>query len=151
MEASGDWYLPKTDDTSQGTTAGRWGRGTTDEKEIAVVEPGLQVNVESASDGAGSWPMLRVSGEVDIQTSPILEQHLARVLDQGSTSIVIDLAEVTFLDSTGLSVLVAGLKRCQGSGGDLRVASPQPNVRRVLEVTGLADVFHLDGPDPSTF
>jgi len=88
---------------------------------------------------------------VDIQTSPILEQHLARVLDQGSTSIVIDLAEVTFLDSTGLSVLVAGLKRCQGSGGDLRVASPQPNVRRVLEVTGLADVFHLDGPDQSTF
>ncbi len=116
-----------------------------------MVEPGLQVNVESASDGAGAWPMLRVSGEVDIQTSPILEQHLARVLDQGSTSIVIDLAEVTFLDSTGLSVLVAGLKRCQGSGGDLRVASPQPNVRRVLEVTGLADVFHLDGPDPSTF
>ena len=116
-----------------------------------MVEPGLEVNVESASGGAGSWPTLRISGEVDIQTSPILEQHLARVLDQGSTSIVIDLAQVSFLDSTGLSVLVAGLKRCQGSGGDLRVESPQPNVRRVFEVTGLADVFNLDGPDQATF
>ena len=112
-----------------------------------MVEPGLRVSFEPASERAGSGAMVRVAGEVDIQTSPVLHEHLTRVLDEGHTSIVVDLTDVSFLDSTGLSVLIAGLKRCQGSGGDLRVASPQPNVRRVLEVTGLADVFRLDGPD----
>jgi anti-anti-sigma factor len=112
-----------------------------------VVEPGLQVQFEPASERAGSCPRLRVAGEVDIQTSPVLQEHLTRVLDEGHTSIIVDLTDVGFLDSTGLSVLIAGLKRCQGSGGDLRVASPQPNVRRVLEVTGLAEVFQLDRPD----
>lgn len=112
-----------------------------------MVEPGLHMHVESASEARGPWPTLRVAGEVDIQSSPALQTHLTRMLDEGHTSIVIDLSEVSFLDSTGLSVLIAGLKRCQGAGGDLRVASPQPNVRRVFEVTGLADVFHLDGPE----
>jgi anti-sigma B factor antagonist len=112
-----------------------------------VVEPGLQVQFEAASERAGSCPVLKVAGEVDIQTSPVLHDHLTRVLDEGHTSVIVDLTDVTFLDSTGLSVLIAGLKRCQGSGGSLRVASPQPNVRRVLEVTGLDDVFDLDPPD----
>ena len=110
-------------------------------------EPELEVNVELAPELRGSWPVLSVAGEVDIQTSPILQKHLQELLDQGKTSIVVDLAEVTFLDSTGLSVLVAGIKRCQGAGGDMRIVSPQPNVRRVLEITGLTDVFHVDAPD----
>jgi anti-sigma B factor antagonist len=50
---------------------------------------------------------------------------------------------VTFLDSTGLSVLIAGLKRCQSSGGELRLVAPRPNVRRVLEITGLTETFHI--------
>jgi len=112
-----------------------------------VGEPRLHVDVDPASERTGPWPTLRVAGEVDIQTSPALQAHVTRMLDEGHTSIIVDLAEVSFLDSTGLSVLIAGLKRCLGSGGDLRVASPQANVRRVFEVTGLADVFHLDGPD----
>jgi len=90
---------------------------------------------------------LRVAGEIDIQTSPILEEHLQRALDLGKNSIVVDLGEVTFLDSTGLSVLVAGLKRCRGAGGDMRIERAQPNVLRVFEITGLADAFHLQGPE----
>jgi anti-sigma B factor antagonist len=113
----------------------------------SVVEPELKVNVELAPDPPGSWPVLRVAGEVDIQTSPALQEHLQGVLDQGKSSIVVDLGEVTFLDSTGLSVLVVGLKRCQGAGGDMRIVSPQPNVRRVLEITGLIDVFHVQVPE----
>ena len=112
-----------------------------------MVEPELEVNVEWAPEPPGSCPVLRVAGEVDIQTSPILQKHLLEVLDQGKISIVVDLGEVTFLDSTGLSVLVAGFKRCQAAGGDMRIVSPQPNVRRVLEITGLTDVFHVEAPE----
>ncbi len=111
-----------------------------------MVKPELRVVVESAAEPGGS-PTLRMVGEVDIQTSPILQEHLSRVLDEGSTSVVIDLQEVTFLDSTGLSVLIAGLKRCQSAGGDIRLVSPRPNVRRVLDITGLSDVFHLESSE----
>jgi anti-sigma B factor antagonist len=68
---------------------------------------------------------------------------LRRLADDGATSLVVDLSEVTFLDSTGLSVLISGLKRCQDAGGTMRLASPRPNVRKVLEITGLTAVFQL--------
>jgi len=108
-----------------------------------VVDRELTVTVETASEPAGSWPVVRVAGEVDILTSPILDQKLQGVLDQGQSSVLVDLGEVTFLDSTGLSVLIAGLKRCQSTGGELRLVSPRPNVRRVLEITGLTETFHI--------
>jgi anti-sigma B factor antagonist len=117
----------------------------------SVVEAELKVTVDPGPGSGESWPILSVSGEVDIQTSPILDEHVERVLGQGASSMVVDLGGVTFLDSTGLSVLIAGLKRCQDAGGTMRVTSPRPNVRRVFEVTGLTDVFQIDpgeGPVP---
>jgi anti-sigma B factor antagonist len=112
-----------------------------------VVAPELKVVLDPASESSDSWPVLRVFGEVDIQTSPILDEELRRVVGEGVSSIIVDLSEVTFLDSTGLSVLIAGLKRCQNARGDLRLVSPRSNVRKVLEITGLIDVFHLQAPD----
>jgi anti-sigma B factor antagonist len=56
---------------------------------------------------------------------------------------VLDLSEVTFLDSTGLGVLITGLKRCRSAGGNLVLVTAQPNVLKVLEITGLNDVFKV--------
>ena len=103
---------------------------------------GLKVSVDFASEKAG-WPTVRAAGEVDIQTSPALEEQLRSVLDQGHPSVFVDLGDVTFLDSTGLSVLVSGLKRCQIAGGELRLVSPRPNVLKVLEITGLTAAFQV--------
>jgi anti-sigma B factor antagonist len=108
-----------------------------------VVERELTVTVEFASGTNDAWPVVMVSGEVDVETSPVLEERLTSVLDQGLSSIRIDLAGVTFLDSTGLSVLISGLKRCRAAGGELHLVSPRPNVRKVLEITGLTEVFHV--------
>lgn len=110
----------------------------------SVVEPKLRVTVDAEPRSHDSAVVVRVSGEVDIQTSPILDSNLQQVLGDGVASIVVDLAEVTFLDSTGLSVLVAGLKRCQEAGGTLQVVSPRPHVRRIFEVTGLTDAFQVE-------
>ena len=115
-----------------------------------VVEPELRVTVEFAPGSEDSWPVVKVSGEIDIQTSPVLDGRLRNVFGEGVTSIVIDLADVTFLDSTGLSVLVAGLNRCQGVGGTVRLVSLRPNVRRVLEITGLTDVFQVGPAHPES-
>ncbi len=111
-----------------------------------MVEPELSVTVDSGPGSGRAGPVVRVSGEVDIQTSPVLDGHLQRILDEGHASMVVDLSQVTFLDSTGLSVLINALKRCQGAGGQMRLDSPQPHVRRVFEVTGLSDVFDVADP-----
>ena len=115
-----------------------------------MVERELIVTVEFGGQSARSWPVVKVAGEVDIETSPVLEERLRSVLDQGHSSVVIDLAGVTFLDSTGLSVLIGGLRRCQDGGGELHLASPRPNVRKVLEVTGLIGTFHVEAGDEKT-
>ena len=103
----------------------------------------FKINVEAQAGTTEDVVVVRVSGEVDILTSPALGDQLRSVTDQGHPSVVVDLGEVTFLDSTGLSVLIAGLKRCEAAGGQLYLTSPRPNVRKVLEITGLTDVFHV--------
>jgi anti-sigma B factor antagonist len=108
-----------------------------------VVQPDLRVTVEWANGVVGPGPTVKVRGELDIQTTPVLEEELRSALDRGASTIVVDLCEVSFLDSTGLSVLVSGLKRCQAAGGELRLEGPRPNVRKVLEITGLTDAFKL--------
>lgn len=123
------------------------GRRRRETETDSVVEPELRVTVDSEPWSHDSAVVVRVSGEVDIQTSSILDNQLQQVLGDGAVSIVVDLAGVAFLDSTGLSVLVAGLKRCQAAGGTLQVVSPRPHVRRVFEVTGLTDVFQMEVPD----
>jgi len=87
--------------------------------------------------------LVTVSGEIDVYTSPLLQERLVEVLRDGSSRIVLDLSEVTFLDSTGLGVLITALKRCRSADGDLILVTAQPNVLKVLEITGLNDVFDV--------
>jgi anti-sigma B factor antagonist len=87
--------------------------------------------------------VVTVAGEIDVYTSPLLQERLVEVLRDGISSIVLDLSAVTFLDSTGLGVLITGLKRCRSAEGDLSLVTAQPNVLKVLEITGLNDVFQI--------
>ncbi len=110
-----------------------------------MVDPELRVTVDLLADLTDASLVMKVCGEIDIQSAAILAEHLESALDQGHATIDVDFSEVTFLDSTGLSVLIGALARCQAAGGELRVLSPRPNVRRVLEITGLIEAFHLGG------
>ncbi|MDA8287513.1 MAG: STAS domain-containing protein [Actinomycetota bacterium] len=87
--------------------------------------------------------VVSAEGEVDVSTAPALRQRLYELPE--SAKVVVDLSEVTFLDSTGLGVLVAALKRVRESdaGGDLRLVVTRPQVSKVLEVTGLSTVFSV--------
>jgi anti-sigma B factor antagonist len=89
------------------------------------------------------WTVLAVSGEIDIATAPSLREKLHNLLAEGRSSLIIDLDEVTFLDSTALGVLVGVLKRARTEGGELRIVSNQPRVRKVFEITRLDSAFDL--------
>ena len=80
--------------------------------------------------------VLAVSGEVDVYTAPALRDRIADLLDSGQHQLVIDLGGVEFLDSTGLGVLVGGLKRVR-----LSLVCPQERVLKLFRITGLDEVF----------
>jgi len=95
-------------------------------------------------DAPGEW-RLRVSGEVDVASSPALRARIGELLDQGAERIVLDLHDLTFIDSSGLGVLVGALKRLQELGRqDLVLAGLHGPPRRVFEITGLTQLFSIE-------
>jgi anti-sigma B factor antagonist len=81
-------------------------------------------------------------GEIDVHTSPGLSDAL-RAADALSDRLVLDLTAVTFLDSTGLSAMVAALNRGKERGGSMSLVGPSGVVRRVLAITELDQVFTI--------
>ncbi len=101
------------------------------------------VNFDVSEIDRGGTPVLEVRGEVDVSTAPELRERLLALAEQGRTLAVVDLSDVSFVDSTALGVLVSGVKRLRSAGGDLRLVVTQPRISKVFEITGLTDVFHI--------
>ena len=78
-----------------------------------------------------------VSGELDAYTAPQLRKVLDEVLDGSVARVVVDLQSTSFIDSTGLGVLVGAARKARGQQGELILDSPARSVHRVLKITGL--------------
>jgi anti-sigma B factor antagonist len=89
------------------------------------------------------WTVLAVRGEVDVYTAPRFRERLIELVSQGQHRIIVDLEGVDFLDSTGLGVLVGGLKRVRNHDGDLALVCTQARILKVFEITGLTKVFAI--------
>ena len=88
--------------------------------------------------GEPTQPVLVVRGEIDVATSPQLRNELNALLERGAHEITLQFAEVSFVDSSGLGVLVGVYKRLRDDGnGSIRIVGAQPSVRKVFEITGL--------------
>src|SRR5580658_8902524 len=85
----------------------------------------------------GGITIAELTGELDIANAPALREQLLGLLRPGSSRLVIDLSKVSFCDATGLAVLVSTARRAKLLGGFLRLAAVSPQVRQVLEITGL--------------
>lgn len=92
-------------------------------------------------DRAAEAPTVAVRGEVDVATAPAVREALYRLFDAGARHVVVDLGEMTFIDSSGLGVLVGALRRAREAGGRLELVNLQPGTRRVFDVTGLTEAF----------
>lgn len=87
--------------------------------------------------------VVTASGELDVHTAPALKERLDALSTVPSPSLVVDLGEVGFIDSTGLGVLVSTLKHVREGGGSLDVVVSSPRVLRVFALTGLDVVIPL--------
>lgn len=92
--------------------------------------------------------VLRVRGEVDMDTAPELNALVDAVIRQGYRSVVLDMALLAFMDASGLRVIASGASRLRPSGGEVVLRSPPQIVQRILDITRLTDVVRLElAPD----
>lgn len=99
-------------------------------------------DIEVREVGA-TWRLVEVYGEVDVHSASDLRRELLRLVDEGATSLVVDLAGATFVDSFILGVLVGVLKRVRTVWGEMLVVCPDPGCRRIFELTLLDRLFPI--------
>jgi anti-sigma B factor antagonist len=91
----------------------------------------------------GGYAVLSVRGEIDTYTAPRFHEALIALVTEGRRQIVVDLDGVDLLDTTGLGVLIGGLKRVRSHDGELALVCTRPRVLRVFETTRLTKVFPI--------
>jgi anti-sigma B factor antagonist len=103
------------------------------------VEQDIEIEVRNR-DGS---TVVAARGEVDVATAPALRDGLDEALDHDIGTVVVDLTGVTFIDSTGLGVLIGARRRCMEAGRELRVVVVEPRILKVFEITGLTELFTI--------
>ncbi len=99
----------------------------------------LKIDIDE-KDGA---KILQLTGEVDVYTAPKLKSSLIDLVDQGNFKIIVNLEKVDFMDSSGLGVLVGGLKRVRSHDGAIALVCTQENILKIFRITGLVKVFPI--------
>ena len=90
---------------------------------------------------------LPLEGEIDLHVSPRLEGSLERIIKKQPPHVVVDLSGVTFIDSSGLAVLIRALQTIKGYGGNLSLRGVNESVRPIFEMARLDQVFLIDQRD----
>lgn len=92
---------------------------------------------------ASGRTVIAVGGEIDVYTAPKLRDTITDLVAAGSYDLVVDLSAVEFLDSTGLGVLVGGLKKVRSHDGSLSLVCAQDRLLKIFRITGLSKVFDI--------
>lgn len=98
----------------------------------------IEFAVETTAQGIG---VVTPKGRLNMVSARRLKELLSELVSDGTSRIVVDMAETTFLDSSGLGALIAGLKSARQAGGDLRIARPTASVQTVFQLTNLDKVL----------
>ena len=91
----------------------------------------------------GDRTVVAVGGEIDVYTAPKLREQLIDLVSAGKYHLIVDMENVDFLDSTGLGVLVGGLKRVRAHDGSLELVCTQERILKIFRITGLTKVFPI--------
>ncbi|MCL6473376.1 MAG: STAS domain-containing protein [Firmicutes bacterium] len=101
------------------------------------------VDLKIESKEVNGIGIIVLEGEVDVYTAPKLKSRLIDLVDEGKYNIIIDLQKVEFMDSSGLGVLVGGLKRVKSHQGSISLVCTQENILKIFRITGLVKVFPI--------
>jgi anti-sigma B factor antagonist len=101
--------------------------------------------MEFSVEQRGQAAVVSVAGSVDALTAGEVTAFLGEQLSAGSTRLVLDLGKVDYVSSAGLRTILATLKEARTKGGDLRLAAIQPNVQKVLQMSGFTSILKTFG------
>jgi anti-sigma B factor antagonist len=104
--------------------------------------PSNRLKLECATDA--SAVVLRVEGEIDLETAPAFDAEIRRIIEAQPERVLIDLAGVEFIDSTGLSALIRADQGATAAGQQLSLRGGSSQVRRLFELTGLLDRLNFE-------
>src|SRR3954451_16512915 len=107
---------------------------------MAFASPQFQLSEEEPDDGTR---LITVTGKIHVTTAPDFSARLGEAIAAGAQGVVIDLSGVEFIDSTGLSVLLNGLRRVTRAHGHMALVVSNPTVLRLFEVTRLDSTFDI--------
>ena len=117
--------------------------GHLDKRLAKVREYGVDLSLETRQEDGNT--IIEVGGEIDVYTAPKLRDKITELVGNGNYNLVIDMEKVDFLDSTGLGVLVGGLKKVRAHDGSMRLICNQERLLKIFRITGLAKVFVIHG------
>nr|WP_273377904.1 STAS domain-containing protein [Actinopolymorpha pittospori] len=101
------------------------------------------VDLSLANRATGDHMVVEVGGEIDVYTAPRLREKMVELVNAGHYHLIVDMEGVDFLDSTGLGVLVGGLKRVRSHDGSLQIVCTQERLLKIFRITGLTKVFPI--------
>jgi anti-sigma B factor antagonist len=107
---------------------------------MSFAEPRFHTTERDVDAGTS---IVSVDGEIHVSTAPEFSGALSATVESGRTRLVLDLSGVTFIDSTGLSVLLNALRRVTRAGGRMALVCSNPTVLRLFEITRLDSTFDL--------
>jgi len=88
-----------------------------------------------------------ISGEIDAFTAPILREKLATVQQKENLHTELDMSEVSYMDSTGLGVIVAFFKNVNANNGHVKLTGLSPRLKRLFDITGLGEIMDIETDD----
>lgn len=99
------------------------------------------MDLDLATSVVGGKTVVSVAGEIDVYTAPKLRDLITELVSDEAYHLVVDMTGVEFLDSTGLGVLVGGLKKVRSHDGSLQLVCSSPRLLKIFRITGLSKVF----------
>ena len=105
---------------------------------------GIDFEIAERQAGKDSH-VVAVTGEIDLFTAPEFKQAVLSAIEAGAKRVVVDLIEVTFIDSSSLGVLIGAHRRLKARGGQLVVVCDRESILKTFRITGLDGVFTLAG------
>jgi anti-sigma B factor antagonist len=88
--------------------------------------------------------VIAISGRIDVISAKDLETFVNSTIDNNNSRIVFDLEDTEYISSSGLRIFLAALKRLKKENGEMRLASPQPTIRNILDISGLSNIFVIN-------
>ena len=104
------------------------------------------LKIEEVETVAG-WAHLAIRGEIDLDTVKTLKERLNQLIDGGASKVLVNFADVDFVSSAGLRILLATAKKLSGSGGNLRISNLNETVSEVFEISGFSTILDVFGSE----